>query len=272
MNYLAIGILIIVGIIVVASILIPPFQNKIFGGENGEASIGGFITVRGVSFVLLIIGLSGVAAYIELNKKDDLNMTQVISFLTNSRDDSFSLDYVDNDSINVKLNRQLVGSLKQQLDFDIKKSKDKIHNYDVHIEDNNLGDFRLNATIKHLIWKAGDKYYQNQAYRIEESNLWFKIEKVESIKVSGPDGEKYAKYTIRFGEGHREDTIKWTDRTYEYRKTNKGQIPNELKLLSNSSWNNSYAVALGTGVFGGSDDQYHIEQINAMLVIIGIEE
>ena len=59
---------------------------------------------------------------------------------------------------------------------------------------------------------------------------------------------------------------------FEYGKTDNGQLPNRMKIINNVNWTNSYAVALGAGLYGRYNGKYYIEIINTILVKISIEK
>ncbi len=276
MNYIALGLLIIVGVIVIAAIFSETFQEKIFDGSNSETKIAGVITVQGVSFVVLIIGLTGTSAYLELENKPEptpptMDVEDAITILKNTEKDLVSLQFSQDDSIHVKLNNTTIAKVKQDIDFDIQKSNSFNDKYNVNLEESSLGDFSLDIFENALSYQQGNIYFQDSLYNIQNTNFWFKIDEIENIPTR--NGNKIAKYTFKFGEGESKQNIKWSSEEVEYGKTDNGQIPNNMKLLRDTHWKSNYAIALGAGLFGKNDEgRNYIEMINATLVRIRIEK
>ena len=235
MNYIAIGLLVLVGIIVLAAIFIESFQEKIFGGKQGETKIAGFITVKGVSFVVLIIGLSGVATFLELKLADkhQHGVDYAASILKNTENDSFSMDYSPKDSVDIKLNSMVIARIKRNFDFGINKSKTDQNKYDLNIEDATLGNFKLYVEQHTLRYQEGDIYYEDSIYNINNTSFYFKIEDILSTKIGNTT---VAKYKVNFAERSKEDKLVWLKRPKEFRKSDNGNLPDEMNLLSSLEW------------------------------------
>ncbi|VVV02579.1 hypothetical protein [Mesonia oceanica] len=276
MNYIALGLLIIVGVIVIAAIFSETFQEKIFDGNNSETKIAGVITVQGVSFVVLIIGLAGTSAYLELQNKPEpippkMDVEEAITILKNTDKALVSLHFSQDDSINVKLNNTTIAKIKQAIDFDIKKSNSFNDKYEINLEESSLGNFSLDIFENALIYKRGNIYFQDSVYNIQNTSFWFKIEDIENFSTHS--GNKIAKYTFKFGEGKTKQTIQWSSEEVEYDKTDNGQLPNSMKLLRDTHWKFHYAIALGAGLFGKNEEgRNYIEMINALLISIRVEK
>lgn len=186
MNYIALGLLIIVGVIVIAAIFSETFQEKIFDGNNSETKIAGVITVQGVSFVVLIIGLAGTSAYPELQNKLEpippkMDVEEAITILKNTDKALVSLHFSQDDSINVKLNNTTIAKIKQAIDFDIKKSNSFNDKYEINLEESSLGNFSLDIFENSINYKRGNIYFQDSVYNIQNTSFWFKIEDIENF-------------------------------------------------------------------------------------------
>ena len=140
MNYFTIVILVLVGIIIIAAIFKPGFQEKIFGGSEGEAKIAGILSVRGVSFVILIIGLVGVATYFEINNNPEISVSKVIKYLESSKNAQLSVRFLNKDSIDISMNGASIGRIKQPMDLSVKKSLASEKSYDVVLDNATMGN------------------------------------------------------------------------------------------------------------------------------------
>ncbi|PCJ67596.1 MAG: hypothetical protein COA58_00225 [Bacteroidetes bacterium] len=269
MNYVTLIILLLIGIIIVAAIFKDSFQEKVFGGSESETTIAGVFSVRGVSFVTLIVGLTGVATYFELQRSSEIGINQVIEHLKFTNNDQFSFHFYKEDSIDLKLNGTSIGRFGQPIDVNITKSLTNKNSYEIKYDKARLGSLKLNVLQNSLIYSHGNIYWEDSAYNIENSSFWFRIEKIESIQIN--PNLKIAKYHLRFGEGQSKQAVKWSANTIEFGKSDDGKLPNSMKIIHETGWNNSYVIAMGVGLFGENYGKNYIEEINAILVKIRIQ-
>lgn len=270
MSYLSLLILMIIAIIIIAAIFNPGFQERMFGGGESEMKIAGVLSVTGVSFVALIVGLVAVAIYYELNRNQDLEMDRAVDCLQKSSDHHFSLHFVKRDSVDIQIDGVRVARIKQPIAFEVKKSASDKRGYDVTYEKAVLGNLKLDVFSNSLLYTTGNIYFLDSLYNIENSDFWFRIKTIKVVKDSR--GNDIARYVFRFGEGASKESIRWSGNDYEYGKTDSGGLPGVMKIIHDEHWDNSYAIALGAGRYGEYEKKSYIEQINAILVKIGIEK
>ncbi|MEL7221302.1 MAG: hypothetical protein AAGJ93_08285 [Bacteroidota bacterium] len=271
-----IGFLAIIFLIIAAAIFVPSFQEKVLGGSEGETSIGGFITVKGASFVLLIIGMASLITYLSVQNKDETDVTptegkppanpstaSAIKVLEQAEDDQYTLDIDEEGRLNVSVNNTAVGTAAQNFAFSLDKSSVSKKNYDIKMGASTISGIQVDLSGTRLAYEGNNLYEKDKAYQLENTDFWFRIEDIKSVQINSG---LVAKYQFRFGEGATENTIKWTEDTYEYDKSDNGRQSASMRFLQNTSWQSSYAIALGAGLFGGTEASLHIEKINIYLV------
>jgi hypothetical protein len=266
MNIISIFLLAIAASIIFATIFFGSFREKIFQHEEGGVEVFG-VNVKGVSFVVLVLGLSALAVYLELNKPKKLELGEVVQFLKNSNEDSFRLDYSDPDEIKILLAEEHIASLKEKPRIDLQKNQEEIDQYAVQIANTHIGSLKL--IVLEETKRDQGYHYQGVSYHVGNSDFWFKIENIESIPTR--NGFK-SQYTFRFGEGSSEEDVVWHDKKYLYGYTDSGLFPNEMTLIRNPVWRNSYAIAMSLGNLGTLNGRNYIGNINMLLISSGIEK
>ena len=252
-------------IIIIAAVFFRGFQDKIFGHNEGQAEIAGILTVRGATFLILVLSLAGLSVFLEIKEAKQPSRKEAIEILKGEQPDSFELAYQSEDSIYIKLDNEKIGKLKGKFEFDIFKSDQAPNKYDLHVEKAPIGNIDLNMYENTMLFENGNIYYQDSSYNIPNTDFWFMIDEIRTINYNE---KKITRYVLMFGEGLNKKRIIWTDKTFEYGKSDDGKIPNQMKLISQPKWGHSYALALGLGNFGGNNGINHVEIINAMLVRI----
>jgi len=258
-----VGFLAIIFLIIAAAIFVPSFQEKVLGGSEGETSIGGFITVKGASFVLLIIGMASLITYLSVQRNTSTQdgsesppaaptTAAAIKVLETATDDQYSLRFEADEQVGIIANNTLLGSTQQNFTLKLDKSKINKASYDIQMGDARISSLQVDLKESRLI-----------------DDGYGKIEEIKSVQTSKG---LIAKYQFRFGEGDSENTIQWTENTFEYSKSDDGRQSETMNFLQDAKWNSSYAIALGAGLFGGGDNSLHIEKINIYLVEIKLTQ
>lgn len=266
MNLISLGILIIVGIIVIAAIFNASFQEKIFGGAEGEARIAGIISVKGVSFTVLLVGLLGLASYQEGQSKkfDNVDSDVIIKQIISANNLNFTFKLKGKDSILVYVNDIFIKQIHQSIDFAIQKSADEKFKYDVSLDNKKVEQIDLDFNKSSMAYDEGDIYYEHEAYQYEETGFWFKLDSI----ITTPS--KKVRYEFLFGEGESSESIQWIEKSLAFGKSDNGRTKGDLHILSMKGWEKCYALNLGAGNFGSGNGRNHIEMISINLAMISV--
>jgi hypothetical protein len=265
MNILALLIFLLAVIIALAAIFNRDFQDKIFR-NNGEVGYKK-ITIRGVSFLVLVLALVGGAIITQLYDNPQPNITNAIEILKQDNTETFSIDFINSSEMNVHVNNQLVGKSEQQKKVDLKKGKE-LEDYEMLIDNAVLGNFNLRIN-KETLYKRVIKYKKGAPYEFNDTEFWFQLEDLEKKYLENSDVD-IAQYTFKFGEGPNKDNIIWSESKLLITKSDNGNLSNGIKLLAHEKWKNRYIISMGAGLYGGGEP-IHIELLNAELAIIQID-
>jgi hypothetical protein len=268
MNLLSILILALAFIIVLASIFNESFQKLIFQNTQGQAQFGKF-TVKGVTFLVIVLALVACAVFLETNKPaKKYTMNDAVEFLKKESGDSFRIVFDEKSQMLVFLNNQLVARENPEKKITFRKGA-KAKDYDLLIDRAVMGNFSLNIDQEQLK-KNEPTYYQNEPYRFNDKNFWFKLVRLKTKKDKSTK-KKLAYYTFTFGEGESVEEIKWTSKKITIPKSDNGKLSNGIQFISDNNWEKSYVLSIGAGKFGGKE-RIHIDLIQSELAIVDVAD
>lgn len=268
--------------IITALIFSSKFRKDVIASE-GEASVLGLISVKGVVIVLLTAIFGGIFAYIlQLDAKGGGSASSTesaIEYLKDAHDDVYSLSSdTGNDSLMVILaNGMPIGQLGKNLTKKLTatRSAGDPRHWNIGILKSFLGYVTMAQEDGYLMWNERDTssrsaYMAGTPYKLKNLNLWFCIDSIVRYQQSGT---RY-KYLVRFGEGDTDHTITWNREPEQFGKIADGILPvsDEFIPVRHAGWQNDYFLKFGAGQPGTAGPELNsVEMLNIIAIAIRIE-
>lgn len=247
--------------IILAFVFSSNFRKDVIAAE-GEASLFGIISVKGVIIVVLVVVLAGLLVY-TLEHDDSVAMaTNVLKNNKQGKDgaegETYTLEKDSSEDITwIVCNGDKIGFLKFESERNLETHRSTSSENDWYIES---GEGKL-GKISRRIEKAGAwynkrtslPYYFKRNYAIPNTKL---IMNIDNAWFSGEDSNSRYHYSVNFAEKSTNGDTIWLSNPREYTKSHDGEIiilnDNTTRHLSDIKWKNDYLVFLGLGQPGNT--------------------